>query len=327
MDRSRVRAHESLNPRDVLDASGLLREVLRGYQGAEFFGKDFLDFEAINTTVLAHSEPTLVWSTRVIGIQFRSVRPLVTILILLLATVIYQKIDPPKQPPKAGNSSEKDQRKINPLPPLTSSIDSTTTKPNSGTNQTKIDDNWAHWITPIDPFFTAIIALFTALMYFNVRSQLHATKIGERAWLVPNIGSIEETKIKGTFQVICQITNNGRTPAWVTAAGSVGLIRKDEKELPKTPPYSPMGPFSETGSVLPPTAWLPQGFPLTNDQLTKVAKGEQLLYVTGFIEYRDIYKVKHRTSYCYQLKRAQDLTYPNPLDFCIAGPTEYNDAN
>jgi hypothetical protein len=254
------------------------------------------------------------------------VRPLAAIPILLLTTLIFQRAELPKQPAKTGDSSEKIQREINPLPSLPGTGD-TTTKPDSYADQPDAGNIWNHWKTPSDIAFTAIIALFTALTYFNLRSQLHATKIGERAWLVPNIGSIEATKVTGTFQVICQITNNGRTPAWITAAGSVGMVRKSGKELPTIPPYTPMGPFRETGSLLPPTAWLPQGFPLTNDELKKVAAGEHLLYVAGFIEYRDIYKEKHRTCYCYQLKRAQDLTHPDPLDFCIAGPPEYNDAN
>jgi len=245
---------------------------------------------------------------------------------LLLTTLIYQRVEPLKEPPKAGDSSGKGQQEIEPLPLLPGALNGITTKSNSNAGQSYAD-NWDHWKTPSEIIFTAIIALFTALTYFNLRSQLHATRIGERAWLVPNIGSITETKIKGTFQVICQITNNGRTPAWVTAAGSVGMVRVSEKELQKSPPYDAMGPFTETGSLLPPTAWIPQGFPLTNEQLVKVVKGEQLLYIAGFIEYRDIYKIKHRTSYCYQLKRAQDLTHPAPLDFCIAGPSEYNYAD
>ncbi len=249
-----------------------------------------------------------------------------TTLTLLLATLICQGAKPANQTEKSRNPSEKTQGEVNPLSPLPGSINGTTTKPNSGEKQNDTSNVLDHWKTPIDILTTAIIALFTALTYFNLRSQLHATKIGERAWLVPNIGSIEETKIKGTFQVICQITNNGRTPAWVTAAGSVGLIRNSEKELPTTPPYTPMGPFSNTGSVLPPTAWLPQGFPLTNEQLKMLVKGEKALYITGFVEYKDIYKIEHRTSYCFQLKKAQDLTLPVPLDFCIAGPPEYNSA-
>jgi hypothetical protein len=253
-------------------------------------------------------------------------RLLFTVLVLLLATLICQGTEPTDQSEKSRNSSEKCQREVNPLPSLPGTGNARTTKPNSSEKQNDTNNMLDHWKTPIDIITTAMIAMFTALTYFNLRSQLRATKIGERAWLVSNIGSIEETKVKGTFQVICKIKNNGRTPAWVTAAGSVGLIRNSEKELPKTPPYTHMGPFSRAGSVLPPTGWLPQGFPLTNEQLREVVKGKQTIFLTGFVTYRDIYKIEHRTTYCYQLKPAQDLTIPNPLDFFIAGPPDYNDA-
>jgi len=247
-------------------------------------------------------------------------------IVTLLSINLCARADLPKQPEKAGNASEKGQAEINPLPPVPGAGHTLVTAPDGNTNQRDTENKWDHWKAPIDIITTAIIALFTAFTYFNLRSQLDATKIGERAWMVPHIGSIEETKTKGTFQVICQLVNNGRTPAWVTAAGSVGLMRNSETELPKVPPYTKAGPFSKRGSVLPPTAFMLQGFPLTNEQLIAVAKKDKVLYLTGFIEYRDIYDTEHRTKYCYQLKAAQDLMAPAPLDFYIGGPSDYNDA-
>ena len=159
-----------------------------------------------------------------------------------------------------------------------------------------------------------------------VRDQLRATQIAERAWVVPIIGSIQETENKGTFQIVCELTNNGRTPAWVTAAGSVGMVLSNGKELPTVPSYTLMGPFTKKGTLLAVGGSLPQGFPLSNDVLAKAVKQEIMLFVAGFIEYTDIYGEAHRTSYCHQLKRSQDLTRKDPLDAYFAGPAELNEA-
>jgi len=246
--------------------------------------------------------------------------------ILVLTTLLVQGGEPPKQPAKSGDSGEQGRGEVKPVPSGTNTAGSATTKPNGDTNQTRTDNSWIHWITPIDPFSTAVIAIFTVLTYFNLSSQLQATKIEKRAWLVPDIGLIEETKITGTFQVIVQLKNNGKSPAWVTAAGSKGLWADDKNPLPKHPEYNLMGPFSKKGQLLPPSAWLPQGFSLPNIQLTRAVKGEAVLYVFGFIEYRDVYGENHRSRYCYQAKPSLDLTHPHPLDFYIGGPDEYSEA-
>jgi preprotein translocase subunit Sss1 len=159
-----------------------------------------------------------------------------------------------------------------------------------------------------------------------VRSQLRATQISERAWVVPTIGPIKETNAGSAFQIVCEMTNNGRTPAWVNAAGSVGIVLSDGQEIPKIPAYTYMGPFNKAGALLATGGSLPQGFPLSKDLLAKVVKNETKLFVTGFVEYRDIYGEEHRTSYCYQLKQSQDLTRTELLDSYVAGPPELNDA-
>jgi len=264
-----------------------------------------------------------------VGIQSRSVRFLATLLALLLATWIYQKVEPPKQSLEIRDPSEQSQGEIRPPSSSADINGSTTAKLNSDAHQTNTSNNgWTHWLAPIDPFSTAIIALFTVLTYLTLRSQLEANKIEKRAWLVSDIGSIEETKIKGTFQVIVQLRNNGKSPAWVTAAGSKGLWATDTNPLPKDPKscYDLMGPFTKKGQLLPPTAWLPQGFSLPNAELTRAVRKEVILYVFGFIEYRDIYGDHHRTRYCYQAKPTLDQTSPNPLDFYVGGPDEYSDA-
>jgi hypothetical protein len=119
------------------------------------------------------------------------------------------------------------------------------------------------------------------------------------------------------------VRNNGKTPAWITAAGSNGRWVTDQNPLPKDPDYIRMGPFTNEGQLLPPSAWLDQGFPLDKTRIDKVLRKEMSLYVYGFVEYRDVYGDTHLTRYCYRAKAAQDLNHSHPLDFYIDGPDGY----
>ncbi len=179
-----------------------------------------------------------------------------------------------------------------------------------------------HWFDYLTAVSTAVSGLFAILIWVVYREMLRATKITERAWLVSDIGLIEETKRTGTHQVIVQLKNNGKTPAWVTAAGSNGQWVSDQNPLPKIPKYDLMEPFTKEGQLLPPTAWLPQGFPLEKARIDKAVKKELILYIFGFVEYRDVYGEQHVTRYCYRAKPALDLNHPNALDFYFESPAD-----
>ena len=74
---------------------------------------------------------------------------------------------------------------------------------------------------------------------------LHATKINERAWIVPVIGIIEPNENPDKFQIKVELRNNGKTPAWITAAGSNGKGATDQLPLSTKPPYDEMKPFTK----------------------------------------------------------------------------------
>jgi len=194
---------------------------------------------------------------------------------------------------------------------------------NSKQNSTANSDSGiTHWFNYLNAVATVVGALFAFLIWLVYRAMLRATKITERAWLVSDVGLIEETKTEGIHQVIVRIVNNGKTPAWVTRAGSNGWWASDKNPLPKTPKYDLMEPFTKEGQLLPPTAGLPQGFPLEKTRIDRAVKKELILYIFGFVEYRDVYGEQHLTRYCYRAKPALDLNHPNALDFYFASPTD-----
>jgi len=240
-----------------------------------------------------------------------------------------QKPEQPIQPSNSKTSAQKIPEQVKPLPTLPNPVSGTTAGPIGNPEQTSATNGYDgphHLITLINLLCTVLIALFTFLTWRVYRAMLRTTKINERAWIVSEPGSITETKIQGTFQAAVQLGNTGKSPAWVTAAGSNGWLADASKPLPKIPPYEPMKPFTEKGHLLSPKSRMAQGFPFSNAQLIRVVKKEADLYIFGYIKYRDIYGDTHITRYCYHAEPTLDLTDPLPLDFFVGGPDEYFEA-
>lgn len=206
-------------------------------------------------------------------------------------------------------------------------------KPAAGANQDNrtTDEKPKHdffslWTVLINTMATAVIAVFTFMMFRVNCRQNRETKIIERAWVVPEIGFLQPTKTGETFQVICKVHNKGRTPARITRMASAGQYVPKGDDLPETFRYPKEAePFTERGYVMPPGAITETGIAIESGhlQLIKEQKGD--FYFLGLIEYRDTFDQHHVTKYCYQLKPSQDLT--NPIfEFYIGGPDRFNDA-
>jgi hypothetical protein len=261
------------------------------------------------------------------------------ILFLFSLLAINQGGTQPRQQQPPGHAGDKTNSEIRPLPPSpapptlpppsANTSDRAITAPNTNQNQNNSrhpDEQSKHWYDFIDPFSTLIIAIFTGLTFVVVRNQLNATKIEKRAWIVSQVMSVGKADAKGTYQVLCRTMNNGQTPAWMMAAGSVAIVKNKGEQLPSTlPNYAFMSPFPLDGQLLTPNGFMDQGFPISEVLVAKILKEEKLLYVAGVIEYRDVYKETHHTRYCYQIKRNNDLTGPI-LDGFFEGPIGYNEA-
>jgi hypothetical protein len=253
-------------------------------------------------------------------------RYLFAIPILLLATVLYQGTKERGGDTDTGNTSKHSQKEVRPLPPVADVASAAVGQQNGTAKQNNTDDSGnrvRQWDSRLNAVSTAIIAVLTFLMWRVYRAILHATKITERAWIVADIGLIEKTPQEGVSQVIVELRNNGKTPAWVTAAGSNGWCASEQKLLPDTPIYTEMTPFDKAGKLLPPLASLPQGIAFQKVHMDLAIKEEVVLYVFGYAKYRDIYGNKHLTRYCFQAKPALDLNHPHRLDFYVGGPDQY----
>jgi hypothetical protein len=170
----------------------------------------------------------------------------------------------------------------------------------------------------------AVFALFSVLIYW---SQLKALKINERAWIVPGICTIKTTPDPQKFHITVDLQNTGKTPAWITAAGSNGQGATDEKPLPAVPSYVDMKPFPKKGNLLSPGGVLEQGLDLTKERLDHVLAGKSKLFVFGYARYRDIYEKPHIVRYCFEARKSQDANHPHPLEFYVSGPDTYSEAD
>ena len=156
---------------------------------------------------------------------------------------------------------------------------------------------------------------------------LRASKINERAWVVPVIGTIEPTKDPQQFQIKVDLKNNGKTPAWIIAAGSKGKGATEQQPLPVKPLYDEMSPFTKKGNLLSPTNSFTQGFPLEKQRLDHVLAGQSRLFIFGYASYRDVYGDSHIIRYCFEAKKSQDANHPHPLEFYVGGPNAYWEAD
>lgn len=256
-------------------------------------------------------------------------------LVLLFAAMFYQKTNPSDHSNKAGDTGKQSEKEIKPLaaiPPALTSDSARTEigKPNEGSKQTRTDNSanrWTHLVTYLNAASTVIVAVFTILIWRVYRAMLRATKINERAWVVPVVGQIEPTKDPENFQIKVDLRNNGHTPAWITAAGSNGKGATKQQPLPSKPPYTEMTPFSKKGSLLSPTGVFEQGFPLAKERLDHVQAGHSQLFIFGYVKYRDVYGDSHVVRYCFEAKKALDANHPHPLEFYVSGPDQYIDAD
>jgi len=198
-------------------------------------------------------------------------------------------------------------------------------------------DTWFKWYVGL----TALIALFSGAAAGAAAIQARATQQKERAWLVADMERVPdslvqpppstETKfVTGIYRLACTIQNKGSSPAWINewAARLQVVPAQDDwtKELPTTPDYGEATRVGDFGATMPPNAMLPITRFLDPQDAAAVERGERALYFYGFVKYRDAFRKRRETRFCFRLKVALGLTDPASRGFYIAGPREYNKA-
>jgi hypothetical protein len=198
-------------------------------------------------------------------------------------------------------------------------------------------DTWLKWYVGL----TGVIAFFSVVAAWAAIKQAYATRQKERAWIIAVMEDVPESLVQpppstaalvvtNIYRLACKVQNKGNSPAWVTERADkmqVVAARNDwSAELPSQPDYGELTKLGDFGATLPPNGMMPATFLLRPNDAASVERGENALYVYGIVKYRDAFKTKHETRYCYRLKVALGLTDPAARGFYIAGPPKYNKA-
>jgi hypothetical protein len=199
---------------------------------------------------------------------------------------------------------------------------------------------------------TAIIALFTILLFCAVVRQIRTNKQSERAWVaVKRIGNPPEKWIaemdKGYVPgIVFEFEVHGKTVARVTEsrfALAIVPVRRDtlEPDLPLPPDYSAADSYDIAGEnrvVVPPDGTFQmrsylRPFPPTDKQLTDLRNRNVVMCSYGYVKYLDAFGKSRETRVCYVYDMiwggvitSPDGVVLNPSGFRPAKVPKYNDA-
>lgn len=176
------------------------------------------------------------------------------------------------------------------------------------------------WIDYINACSTAVIALFTILLFVGVIWQIRTSKTIERAWVMtdvePDSDKWRDRKLhvlqgSGTsgdstaVYAVLVCTNTGKSPAWLDEMRAKFEI---VNSLPLVPNFE-SAEHIETGIV--PLGMMEGGAVPYVQRLswTAIAKGHEQLgkiaVIYGFAKYRDIFQKRRVTTFGYRIVNNQ----------------------
>src|SRR5579872_2083983 len=177
---------------------------------------------------------------------------------------------------------------------------SETERQSKATDYTKDPPSWVEYL---NAFSTFVIAAFTVLLFFAVRTQIRTTRDIERAWMLAAIGNFPEIPTNQNVVAIMFIwphfTNSGRTPGRVTKIAMRQHQIPSSTTLPSEPAYQ--GEVSLDLIVAPgsPIHLQSGNLGITPEEFVKAGQGETKLYVYGFVDYVIVGKKSRQTRFCF----------------------------
>jgi len=159
------------------------------------------------------------------------------------------------------------------------------------------------WIDKLNAVSTTIIAFFTVLLFVGIVFQIKAYRDKERAWVMFFIVDHPVSNAKSgqtLFTFVGFIKNVGGSPAIILDGWHCGETIGKDKQLPKEPRYVGQERNFQTEYPMVPQGAQPVTFDLTVNDMDKVRSGEDILYIYGFIKYRDIFGSLRENRYCYR---------------------------
>lgn len=180
-----------------------------------------------------------------------------------------------------------------------------------------------HMVNLLVSLVAAVAAIVTG---FFVYRQIVAFRNSERSWV---LADIEEFSIKDVLlfsasgsrvvPIFCTLKNYGVKPVWITAASFELRVVESVTLLPKEPDYGTWEPFESEIPLLPESSGRYMRYPvsITTEECGFVMSGKQKLYVYGFVTYKDTFRSRRKSRFCFCFSG-------NPPRFVCSGPKGYN---
>lgn len=161
----------------------------------------------------------------------------------------------------------------------------------------------------------------------HLRSLAEHVVASERAWVIAALPPlVRSTSKTATFRIAPRTKNRGRTPAFVMETACATIILPKNASLPKIPPgYPDVTKYDGLGVPLAPEGEFGGDFVGVFTDEAGVLKGDLVLWVLGYVKYRDVFLTEIReTDYCFQWEPFAGGY--NGSQFVIGGPEGYNRA-
>jgi hypothetical protein len=252
-------------------------------------------------------------------------------LILCFALALQITPSVKQEPEKTSQGTEPQQQTPNKASPSAPAIPKEpviNSVPNESNGDQKTDDTQkpAHdWIDELNAFSTLVIALFTVALFGSVVYQVRDFRTRERSWMmveVPNASPlIQQDGIELKYRFMVETKNFGETPATIVDVECSAAVLKSTDNLTEEPSYrsNPEG----TPYPLAPKAGNRIILEIDGDGWNDIGKGTRRFYLFGRIIYRDIFKKRHETRFCYRWYAPRTDGIKLLARFVDEGPPEY----
>ena len=248
---------------------------------------------------------------------------MLAVLFATMAALSAQSQPSTPTPPKIGQAPQQEAERQNGIPkteinisgqPVTitvnpSSAQAQATEPNQ-TGREENDNStvtWTNWIIAFFAFVLAVVGGFQAWTYWLT---LSANKIIERAYISishtpPGVRPSDAKDGKRTLYTTFGFQNLGNTPATVIDAGITYVV--SEQPLPRTPQYQRNEPKPAAFLVKNERFFLHGTFVISVDYWDAIQAGQKKLWILGYCDYIDAFRIRHRAGYARYYDPAADI--------------------
>lgn len=240
-----------------------------------------------------------------------------------------------EQAPNSNALQRNEKGKSNPSPPsvIIQNIFNGQPTEEKGNGQENNPQNKTHnWIDKLNAYSTAVIAIFTILLFFGVIVQIYTARNSERAWITVSVKDDREAGqlIEGLLDVKvinleCILANCGKTPARLTSFGARGEILESSTVKTAEINYKEfVSPIDKM--LLAPKDLIPKPIQVDIGTIRLSEGTPYTLHVYGIVNYLDAFNNAHFTRFYYVDNALPSDPHVSQLFFERYDHQSYNEA-